>query len=388
MRNCIRIPRILLPRKDFRHWAVIACDQFTSDREYWQNVEKEVGNRPSAYWFTVPEIKLGEDDEEHIREACENMHTAMVEEWMEKLEPGFVLTERTTSSGIRRGLVVAIDLEAYSCRPGEVTPIRSSEEVVADRLPLRIALRREATLEFPHAILFYKDKKDRVMRDLLREDLEKLYDFDLMMGGGHLRGYFVPEFIAADVAQDLYSRGDPCFAIADGNHSIAAAKAFWEEKKAELSERERRMHPARFALIEAVNLYDPAIVFHPIHRLVKETDAEAFCSYFSSQVRCKREGNVLIPDLPAGAEGASKTDEIVEKYVRANGGKIDYIHGRDELYRFASQENCAGVLLKAPDKDKFFAQLKGGKNFPKKTFSVGEATEKRYYLEGREISYD
>lgn len=388
MRNCIRIPRIILPRKDFRHWAVIACDQFTSDRAYWDRVAQEVRNRPSTLQFILPEIDLGEDDEARIKEAGEWMRAALVEEWTEKLERGFILTERTVSSGIRRGLIVAIDLEAYSCRPGEVTPIRSSEEVVPDRLPVRIALRREATLEFPHAIMFYRDKKDRVMRDLLREDLEKLYDFDLMLGGGNLKGYFVPEFIAADIVQDLYSRGDPCFAIADGNHSIAAAKAFWEEKKQELTERERRLHPARFALIEAVNLYDPAVVFHPIHRLVKETDAEAFCSFFSSQVRCKRDGNVLIPDLPAGAEGAARTDEIVEQYVRANGGKIDYIHGHEELYRLAAQEDCAGVLLKALEKEKFFAQLKGGRNFPKKTFSIGEATEKRYYLEGREISYD
>ena len=388
MRNCIRIPRIILPRKDFRHWAVIACDQFTSDRAYWDRVAQEVRNRPSTLQFILPEIDLGEDDETRIKEAGEWMRAALVEEWTEKLERGFILTERTVSSGIRRGLVVAIDLEAYSCRPGEVTPIRSSEEVVPDRLPVRIALRREATLEFPHAIMFYRDKKDRVMRDLLREDLEKLYDFDLMLGGGNLKGYFVPEFIAADIVQDLYSRGDPCFAIADGNHSIAAAKAFWEEKKQELTERERRLHPARFALIEAVNLYDPAVVFHPIHRLVKETDAEAFCSFFSSQVRCRREGHMLIPDLPAGVEGVTATDEIVERYVRANGGKIDYIHGHEELYRLAAQEDCAGVLLKALEKEKFFAQLKGGRNFPKKTFSIGEATEKRYYLEGREISYD
>lgn len=388
MRNCIRIPRIILPRKDFRHWAVIACDQFTSDRAYWDRVAQEVRNRPSTLQFILPEIDLGEDDEARIKEAGEWMRAALVEEWTEKLERGFILTERTVSSGIRRGLVVAIDLEAYSCRPGEVTPIRSSEEVVPDRLPVRIALRREATLEFPHAIMFYRDKKDRVMRDLLREDLEKLYDFDLMLGGGNLKGYFVPEFIAADIVQDLYSRGDPCFAIADGNHSIAAAKAFWEEKKQELTERERRLHPARFALIEAVNLYDPAVVFHPIHRLVKETDAEAFCSFFSSQVRCRREGHMLIPDLPAGVEGVTATDEIVERYVRANGGKIDYIHGHEELYRLAAQEDCAGVLLKALEKEKFFAQLKGGRNFPKKTFSIGEATEKRYYLEGREISYD
>ena len=203
MRNCIRIPRILLPKKDFRHWSVIACDQYTSDREYWQNVEREVGNRPSSLRFILPEIYLGENDEERIAEIRENMHTAMVEGWMEKLDRGFVLTERTTASGIRRGLIVAIDLEAYSCRPGEVTPIRSSEEVVPDRLPARIALRRESTLEFPHAIVFYKDKKDRVMKDLLKEDLEKLEPGERVRIISNLLQYVTPKMQSISPAEML-----------------------------------------------------------------------------------------------------------------------------------------------------------------------------------------
>ena len=169
---------------------------------------------------------------------------------------------------------------------------------------------------------------------------------------------------------------------------MAAAKAYWEEVKQTLTEEERRYHPARFTLVEFVNLYDEAIVFHPIHRLVKEVDAEAFCDYFTKSVKCRRAGNVLYPALPANAESVEKTDRLAEAFVRANGGKIDYIHGDENLAALAKEEDSVGISLKPIEKDGFFERLKGGGNFPKKTFSVGEDTEKRYYVEGREISYD
>ncbi len=388
MKTCLRIPRILLPVKDSVYWPVIACDQFTSDREYWRRVGRAVGSRPSTLRFILPEAYLGEEDEERIKEIHENMCEAMIDGWMYKLDRGFVLTERTTQSGTRRGIVAAIDLEAYTYGAGESSPVRSSEAVVPSRLPARVAVRRGATLEFPHALLFYSDKKNKVMRMLEYEDLEQLYDVELMEGGGRLTGYFIPEDLAADVAAALQTRGEPSFVVADGNHSVAAAKAYWEELKEGLSERERRTHPARFALVELVNLYDDAVVFHPIHRLVTETDAEAFCDYFSSAVPCRREGNVLYPRLSGGAEAVAKTDELIEKFLRSNVGKVDYVHGERELTEYAARENCAGVALAPMEKEDFFAQLKGGKNFPKKTFSIGEAREKRYYMEGREISYD
>ncbi len=388
MKNCIRVPRILLPRTDERRWAVIACDQFTSDRGYWERVKEEVGNNPSTLHFILPEAYLGEDDEARIEEIHENMRAAMVEGCMYKLDRGFVLTERTTQSGTRRGLMVAIDLEAYTFEKGVVSSIRSSEEVVKNRLPARVAVRRGASLEFPHALVFYKDKKDKIMRGLKKGSLEKLYDFDLMAGGGHLTGYFIPEYIAEDVAQDLYSKGEPSFAIADGNHSVASAKAYWEEIKATLTEREQATHPARFALVELVNVYDEAIAFLPIHRLVKEVDEAAFQDYFQKQMKCERKGSLLVPQMAGGAEVVAKTDEIIEEYVRVNGGKIDYIHGDSELAEFAKEEGAVGIQLSGMNKDDFFPALKGGKNFPKKTFSIGEGVEKRYYMEGREISYD
>lgn len=388
MRNCLKIPRMYLPREGFERWSVIACDQFTSDREYWKRVEEYVGDAPSTLNFILPEIYLGEADEERIAAVRENMYGALESDCMVKLNRGLILTERTTRTGTRRGIVAAIDLDAYSSVPGAEAPIRSSEEVVQGRLPPRVAMRRGMPLEFPHAIVFYRDKKEKIVKGLLREELEQVYDFDLCEGGGHLTGKFIPEYIAADVLQAMQGKGDPLFAVADGNHSVAAAKAYWEELKSSLHETELRSHPARFMLVELVNLYDPAVVFYPIHRLLKEVDAQAFCDFFSKEVPCRREGNVLYPKLLAGGAGVAKTDELIERFLRANGGKVDYIHGDRELMRHAQAEDCAGVALQPIAKEDFFPALKGGVNFPKKTFSIGEGKEKRYYLEGREISYD
>ncbi len=387
MRSCIRIPRILLPREGFENWAVIACDQFTSDRAYWQRVEERVGTAPSTLRFILPEVYLGEDDEARIHEIHENMYAALESTVMEKLLRGAILTVRSTPAGTRRGVIAALDLEEYTYEWGVKSPIRASEAVVPARLPARVAVRRGAPLEFPHAMVFFKDRKDKLLKELMHEDLELLYDFELMEGGGRVRGYFLPEGLAESVVKDMHSRFSPSFAVADGNHSVAAAKAYWEEIKAGLSEKEQKNHPARFTLVELVNLYDASILFHPIHRLVKEVETEAFCDYFMRSVKCRREGNVLIPALPAGAEGVQRTDELCEAFIKQNGGSVDYIHGEKELAALAGEDRV-GIRLSPLDKDDFFRVLAGGKTLPKKTFSLGEAREKRYYLEGREISYD
>ncbi len=386
--SCIGIPRILLPQKDFDKWAVIACDQFTSNRDYWARVAKKVGETPSTLRFILPEAYLGEDDEARIQEIHQNMYEAMEAEWVEKLSRGMILTERETSTGTRRGIVTTIDLEAYTLGKGESSPIRSSEEVVKERLPARVAVRRGALLEFPHAMVFYQDVKGKIMQKLDDEDLEKLYDFDLMEGGGRVVGYFIPDYCAAEIANMMQTRKEPCLAIADGNHSVAAAKAYWEELKPTLTETEKEYHPARYTLVELVNLYDEAIVFHPIHRVVFGVEKEAFCDFYMKSVKCRREGDLLVPSFANAADGVQKTDMLIEEFIKANGGKVDYIHGKKSLQEIARRENGVGIVMGIIDKDDFFAQLKGGGNFPKKTFSVGKAKEKRYYLEGREISYD
>lgn len=389
MKYALRAPRLVVPSDDFYHWSVIACDQFTSDRAYWKRVEETVKAVPSTLHFILPECYLEDEDrKERIERIHEEMYLALEQGVCYKLPRGCMLVERYTSTGIRRGILASIDLEEYTYRVGEESLIRSSEAVVADRLPPRVAVRRGSLLEFPHALVFFKDKKNKVISSLLDEDLEQLYDFELMEGGGRLRGRFIPEEIAEDVLQDLYSRGDPCFAIADGNHSVAAAKTYWEEIKATLPEAERRMHPARFTLVELINVYDPAVVFYPIHRLVKGVDKEALCDYFSRNLPCKRKGDVLYPGVKSAAEAVEKTDGLIEKFIRANTGRADYIHGDEELLALSKEENSVGIFMPTLEKDDFFPALKGGKNFPKKTFSIGESREKRYYLEGKEISYD
>lgn len=388
MKTCIRIPRVLIPNEGFEKWAIIACDQFTSDKAYWERVKRFVGDEPSTLNFILPEAFLGEEDEERIGEMHENMFRALEEGHIVKLNRGMVLVERRTQSGVRRGIVTSIDLEGYSSEAGVSSPVRSSEAVVPSRLPARVAARRGAPLEFPHAMLFYRDKRRRLVHALLREELEEIYDFELMEDGGRLTGYFIPEDLAEEVAYELQSGSEPYFAVADGNHSVAAAKAYWEEIKEGLSAEERRSHPARFTLVELVNLYDEAVIFHPIHRLVKGVDELAFCDYFMRQLKCRQVKSVLYPSVPASGEGVRLTDEAIERYVRQNGGEVDYIHGEENLIKLAREEGCVGVVLRPIEKDGFFEQLAGGKNYPKKTFSVGEDREKRYYMEGREISYD
>ena len=386
MKNCFRVPRVLLPQKGFRKWAVIACDQFTSDRGYWERVAREVGDAPSAFHMILPEVYLGEDDEARIENIHESMRFALEEGWMHKAPRGLVLVERTTKAGVRKGLLVCIDLEEYSYEEGASSLIRATEEVVPSRLPARVAVRRGALVEFPHAMVFYRDKKDKLMRALEREDLEKLYDFDLMEHGGHLTGWFLPEDISIDALHMLSGLASPCFAVADGNHSVAAAKAYWEEVKEKLPAGERRNHPARFTLVEMVNVFDEAIAFHPIHRLVKETDAEAFCSYFAGKVPCIRRGRPLYPKIASAPECVARTDEAIAEYLKHNEGKVDYVHG-DEFLKDPG-EDCAAVAMPELDREEIFTTLKKGKRFPRKTFSIGEAEDKRYYLEGREISYD
>ena len=387
MRTCLRIPRILLPREGFETWAVIACDQFSSDREYWRRVERCVGDAPSTLNFILPEADLGEDDAARIEEIRAAMYSALENDALSKLTRGLIFTERTTRAGVRRGILVCIDLEAFSAEEGVMSPVRASEQIIPGRLSFRVALRRATPLEFPHTLVFYRDKKDKAVKSLLREELEKLYDFDLMEGGGHLTGWFVPDYIAADVVNMLHTKGDPVFAVADGNHAVAAAKQYWEELKPTLRQEELGSHPARFTFVEMVNICDPAVVFHPIHRLVKDVETEAFCDFVMRSVKCKREGNV-ITGLPAGIAGVRIADELCEKFVRAGGGRIDYVHGTKRLQSCAAEEDCAGILLTAMDKEDFFPALKGGALLPKKAFSLGMSKEKRYYLEGREISYD
>lgn len=387
MKNCIRVPRVLLPREGFETWAVPACDRFADETD-WERVAKAVGDAPSSLRMILPYALPREDDDARIQAIRESMYLALEESKLEKLVRGCVFTERTTENGVRCGVVAAVDLEAFSAERGESALVRPSEEPDPEKVRAQIALRRVAPLEFPHAVLFFRDRKDRTMSYLREVELEELYDFDLMEGGGHLRGSYIPEELAEEIAYELHSRGEPCFAVAAGGEELAAAKLYWEEIKPTLTAPERLNHPARFALAEFVNLYDGAVTLHPVHRVLTEADTETACDFIMRNVRCKRDGSLLYPALPAGGEGAARIDELLAKYTHANGGKVSYVCGKAELKRLLERGEGLGIVTKPVEKGDFFDALKGGKFLPPHTFSLGSGSESRYHLEGRETSYD
>ena len=382
MRSCLRIPRILIPRDGKTEWSVIASDRYCLDRAYWERIETRVGDSPSTLRFILPEILKDEADEDRLKLMREQMYVALEEDWIVKLTRGFVLTERVLPKGVRRGILAAIDLEAYSAERGERASVRAAEEI--DRAALKACLeqRKSAPLEFPHAVVLYRDKRDKVMRGLLKEDLEQLYDFELMEDGGRIRGLFIPEYVACDVALELQSRTD-FFAVIEGNAAVAAAKAHWEALKPKISEGERRNHPARFTLVELVNACSETVEVRPVHRIVKGVEPDAFCDFLMRNVKCRRQGNVIYPELPTTAANVAKLDALIERFIRANTGKIEYALGDENLLGVA-EDDCAGVMMRPVDKDDLFDEIEE-EVFPKHSLTLDGA---RYYLEGREISYD
>ena len=381
MRNPIRVPRVFLPRENFDLWASPACDRFPFERAFWENLTQQLGETPSARHCILPDAFSREEREEKISELQKYMCVYLESGVIERLNRGMILVERTTSHGLRRGILANIDLEEFAI--GKEALIRPSTETLPVLVETRRQVRKESLLEFPHTVLLYRDKRDKILRSL-DSDLELLYDFELK-GFGRVAAYFIPNEDAVFVAHDLIARADPCFLVADGNHSLAAAKAYWEELKAPLSEEERENHPARFALVEFVNAAEESVVFEPIHRVIREIEIEPFCDFFAKNVKCKRENNVLLPIL-SGAESYQKVDEVIEEFIRQNYGRVEYRTESPAL--LAKDGDCVVVALPAVDKEELYAAAKSGKRFPAKTFCLGAEKDARYSLEGREITYD
>lgn len=395
----ISVPSILLPARAsdpafMRTWSVIACDQFTSDRSYWEALSLEVGDRPSTLRMIYPEAYLSEPDApERIAAINGTMDRYMRTGLLRRLNPGFVLTERETPcvQTRRYGIVLAVDLEKYSFEKGARLPVRASEETVPGRLPPRVRIRENARLELPHVMLLYNAREEDILAGLERELAKQrtLYDFGLNRGGGHLRGWLLSGEQSARVARRLQAsaEADPVFAVGDGNHSLAAAKICWENKKKSLMPVERGADPARFALCEAVSLYSDAIVFEPIYRYVTGICREEFLGALretlpgavteGGMLRC-REGDV--------ARNIRAADDFIADYCAQKGGAVDYVHGERELTALvASRGDSAGIDLGTVRKEDFFASLSRNGPFPRKTFSMGEGIEKRYYTECKEI---
>ena len=391
---------ILLPRaEDMGAWSVIACDQFTSEPEYWAAAEARAAEKPSTLSLMLPEAWL------HTARAvgadgriADTMRRYLAEGVFQTVPDSFIYVERTLSDGrVRRGLVAALDLEQYDFTGTQRTSVCSTEGTVEERLPPRVNIRRGAPLEMPHTLLLMDDRTDSVLSlaEKAKDTLEKVYDFDLMLGGGHIAGWRVSGETKAAVQSaldaldnaalqrekygDAAENGKLTFAVGDGNHSLAAAKRFWEEKRETLPENERETDPARFALVEIENIHEPSLDFEPIHRVIFDTDTSAFAAEFTAH-RTEWEAK----DKTLG-ERVAAAESFCRAYIAAHGGYIDYIHGDDTARSLGEKPNCTAVLLPPVEKSGLFLSVLKNGALPKKSFSMGNARDKRYYLECRKI---
>ena len=395
----ILLPKVAEPEK----WAVVSCDQFTSQRDYWQTLEHYVGDAPSTLKLIFPEVYLEDDDaEERVDKINKAMKDYLDSNVFYTLKDSFILVKRDTEYRTRLGLIVAIDLEDYSYNYPTEAPLRATEGVVASRIPPRLKIRRDAPIELPHILVVMDDRKGRVIEDLYSNcnNYEKLYDFDLNMKGGHLTGYRVDKKEVFDRLalyekdiDGLYGvRTDFTLAVGDGNHSLATAQAHWNEIKQGLSDEERECHPARFALCELENLHDTGIVFEPIHRVVFDVDNNDFVAKLKSslqgegQLEVVYDGNkATLPCNPIGAECIAEVQAVIDEYILKNGGVVDYIHGTEHLLQVAKEKNGVAIFMPTIKKDELFQYVVDHGNLSRKSFSMGEAEEKRYYYECHKI---
>ena len=411
----IRPARILLPAPQVspETWACIACDQYTSEPEYWEKAFETAGDAPSALRLILPEVNLKQSEQ-----LIPGIHATMARYLREGLlapavDPGFILCERTVPSGTRLGLVCAVDLEQYSFEKGEKPLVRPTEQTIASRLPPRLVIRRGAPVELTHIMILIDDPECTVLEPLQarKNSLRKLYDFDLMMNGGHLKGWAVDRADDLDRVDRAMNRlldslgDDPLLlAVGDGNHSLATAKAYWNELKEHLSEEERENHPARFALCEIVNIHDNALLFEPIHRLVTGTTPEELYDCWEKYAEARGmvlaeegEGHTFTmvirkdeyPVVVRNPEGAIPCETIqlfLDDFLHSHPeAEIDYIHGAEALRSLAQARRSVGFLLPEISKKTFFQDVMTLGTLPRKTFSMGEADEKRFYMEARRI---
>lgn len=429
----VHLPEVLLPAKgiDPHKWAVIACDQFTSQPEYWQNVADIVGDSPSTFHLIIPEAWLHcSDVSDCVRNSLRSMQTYLDSGVFEP-HHGFVFVERQIGDKVQSGLVVALDLECYDYHKGSQTLIRATEGTILDRLPPRMDVRREALLETPHILVLYDDPEGVVLSEVRRheQDLPIAYDFDLMADSGHLKGRFVSDpAIIESIVNGLASLIEPSayakkydlpdaefpllFAMGDGNHSLATAKGIWEELKPHVGPD----HPARFALVELVNLHDPSLCFEPIHRVLFNPGDDFIPSlqqFFGGAVNLHP-----LPDMRALVDEVAKSTYSLQRFgmITANGftlvelsdpahdltagsvqeyldaylsthpkTRIDYVHGDDTVNCIGSKPGNLGIFLPPISKNAFFRSVIVDGALPRKTFSMNQAKDKRFYMECRKI---
>ena len=384
MKNCFYIPRLLVPGKEREQWATVACDRYLNERSYWEQLSASRGPIPSALNLILPEAMLRASGDEEFSRIREEMYAALEGDVLEKLLRGWVLVERKIGSRVRRGIVGAIDLECFSFEGGE-GQVRSLQRAPQELIRTYLKERESAPLEMPHTVLLYDDPKNKTIAPLLKEELEELYNYKT--DSGSVKGYFLSEELAEMVAHSLLQRS-PSFFVIEGVAAAEAAKLHWQKVKSGLTKGEMGCHPARFMLAEFMNLSDDAVELQPVHRLVKETEREAFLDFFAKQFKCEKTGSVLTPKVPFSAENIQKIDEAIAQFLKADGGRAVYIYGDERLKRFAQEEGSAGVLMPKIKKDALVKEVKDGALLPAYSVCIGGAEGARYYVEAREISYD
>ncbi len=410
---------ILLPKTDnMELWSVIACDQYTSEPEYWNKVKEIVKDKPSTLNLILPEIYLEENDvEERINKINQNMKELVSKDFFKEYPDSMFYIERTQSDGlVREGLIGMVDLEAYSYETGSTSMIRATEKTVIERIPPRVKVRKNALLELPHIMILIDDDTKDIIESLKNKvtEQDKVYDFNLMQNGGHIKGYVLPDKDANEVITKLeklankeyfnqrYGLKDKevlLFAMGDGNHSLATAKACYEELKKTMPKEEYLNSPARYALVEIVNLHSSALEFEAIHRVIFNTDVKKLLkeleTYYEisyeetagqkiDYITKDKEGSIWIrnpkSNIPVGS-----LQIFLDDYLKNNEGKIDYIHGEDVVRKFAKEENNIGFILPTMKKQDLFKTVILDGALPRKTFSMGHSNDKRYYLESRKI---
>lgn len=383
---------ILLPKTNFESWSVVACDQYTSEPEYWDTVKSCVGNNPSALNIILPEVYLSDDNSSKIEKINKNMQAYLDGEVFDEYPDSLIYVERIQSDGkLRRGVVGKIDLECYDYRSGTNAEIRATEQTVLSRIPPRVEIRKNAPLEMPHVMLLFDDVKDEIFSylDANKSNFEKAYDFTLMCNAGSIKGYFLNDEAKQTVLsmlQNLKEQNDGfLFCVGDGNHSLATAKECYNLNKTEAS---------RYALAEIVNIHDKALEFEPIYRVVFGIDPEKLINDFVSALgegkqkfTCVYGETVKEIQVNATAKLAVGTlQSFLDEYIKnCPGAEIDYIHGEDSLKKLASRDNAIGFIFDGMQKSELFTAVNADGSLPRKTFSMGHADDKRFYIEARKI---
>lgn len=397
---------ILIPKNiDMSKWAVVACDQYTSQPEYWQETEKIVGDEKSALRLILPEIFLEKPEvKEKIEKIHENMKKYLNENAFDEYKDTLFYVERIQDDGkVRAGIVGKIDLEMYDYHKGSTSQVRATEATVVERIPPRMAVRRGACLELPHIMILIDDEKREIVENAGKsEDKELVYDFDLMQKGGKIRGFKLCDKACDEVLAKLEKMSDKTdfvYAMGDGNHSLATAKEFYEELKKNNPDKDLSEHPARYALVEIVNLHSDALEFEAIHRIVNDVDVEKLLEILTEklclsdevadqkfEIIIKGESVTKYIHNPLSKLSVGSLQMVLDEVLPKIGGKIDYIHGIEVVKKLSMENNSVGFVLEDMAKSQLFPTVSQDGALPRKTFSMGHAWDKRYYVEARKIT--